>query len=147
MASQKWLRQHPNVLALPWKPNVRRAEKSNAIDVLCSGVLGAEVSLEKWQEYFTEPVNPLTSEDRKEWIAQLNGVVMSSDAFLPFRDNIDCAKQACYVSFYKLHITSSCYFKILSVIRRDIGFEAEGQITSVPIPWLCIIEIYGVTYH
>lgn len=39
----RWLRQHPRVLDLPWKPSVRRAERSNAIDVLCSGVLGDEV--------------------------------------------------------------------------------------------------------
>ncbi|VDP41865.1 unnamed protein product [Heligmosomoides polygyrus] len=89
----RWLRQHPRVLDLPWKPSVRRAERSNAIDVLCSGVLGDEVSMDQWQQYFTEPVNPLTPEDRKEWLAQQTGVVMSSDAFLPFRDNIDCAKQ------------------------------------------------------
>ncbi|XGW29535.1 hypothetical protein V3C99_008957, partial [Haemonchus contortus] len=88
-----WLRQHPVVLALPWKPSVRRAERSNAIDVLCSGVLGDEVSMDQWQQYFTEPVNPLTPEDRTEWMAKQTGVVMSSDAFLPFRDNIDCAKQ------------------------------------------------------
>lgn len=88
-----WLRQHPRVLALPWKATVRRAEKSNAIDVLCSGVLGNEVSLDQWQQCFTEPVSLLTPEERREWIAKLSGVVMSSDAFLPFRDNIDCAKQ------------------------------------------------------
>ncbi|KAJ1372640.1 hypothetical protein KIN20_034842 [Parelaphostrongylus tenuis] len=88
-----WLRQHPRVLALPWKATVRRAEKSNAIDVLCSGVLGREISLDQWQQCFTEPVSPLTPDERREWIEQLNDVVMSSDAFLPFRDNIDCAKQ------------------------------------------------------
>ncbi|VDM62219.1 unnamed protein product [Angiostrongylus costaricensis] len=82
-----WLRQHPRVLALPWKATVRRAEKSNAIDVLCSGVLGNEVSLDQWQQCFTEPVSLLTP------VSKLSGVVMSSDAFLPFRDNIDCAKQ------------------------------------------------------
>uniref|UniRef100_A0A158P774 Bifunctional purine biosynthesis protein ATIC n=1 Tax=Angiostrongylus cantonensis TaxID=6313 RepID=A0A158P774_ANGCA len=82
-----WLRQHPRVLALPWKATVRRAEKSNAIDVLCSGVLGNEVSLDQWQQCFTEPVSLLTP------VPKLSGVVMSSDAFLPFRDNIDCAKQ------------------------------------------------------
>ncbi|RCN24170.1 hypothetical protein ANCCAN_30140, partial [Ancylostoma caninum] len=52
-----------------------------------------QVSLDQWQQCFTEPVNPLTPEDRKSWLAQQTGVVMSSDAFLPFRDNIDCAKQ------------------------------------------------------
>ncbi|VDL82598.1 unnamed protein product [Nippostrongylus brasiliensis] len=87
-----WLRQHPQVLALPWKPSVRRAERSNAVDVLCSGVLGDEVmKLFLWcvNDFFELVV----LEDRKEWLAQQTGVVMSSDAFLPFRDNIDCAKQ------------------------------------------------------
>lgn len=39
----RWLRQHPLVLGLPWKSTIKRSEKSNAIDVLCSGVLGKEV--------------------------------------------------------------------------------------------------------
>ena len=31
--------------------------------------------------------------ERKDWISKLNGVALSSDAFFPFRDNIDRAKQ------------------------------------------------------
>ncbi|PAV62681.1 hypothetical protein WR25_20412 [Diploscapter pachys] len=89
----RWLRQHPTVLSLPWKPCIKRSEKSNAIDVLCSGVVGREIPVEQWQEYFTEPVLPLSQEERKAWLEKQTGVVMSSDAFLPFRDNIDCAKQ------------------------------------------------------
>ncbi|CAB3409824.1 unnamed protein product [Caenorhabditis bovis] len=88
-----WLRQHPTVLALPWRNAIKRSEMSNAIDVMCSGVLGDEIPLEQWQQNFSEPVQPLDEEERKKWLAQQKGVVMSSDAFLPFRDNIDCAKQ------------------------------------------------------
>uniref|UniRef100_A0A7E4V3B9 Phosphoribosylaminoimidazolecarboxamide formyltransferase n=1 Tax=Panagrellus redivivus TaxID=6233 RepID=A0A7E4V3B9_PANRE len=88
-----WLRQHERVLALPWKPNVRRSEKSNTIDVLVSGVLGSEISTEQWSQHFTEPVEPFTPEERKQWLAKLSDVALSSDAFFPFRDNIDCAKQ------------------------------------------------------
>uniref|UniRef100_A0A7E4ZTB4 Phosphoribosylaminoimidazolecarboxamide formyltransferase n=1 Tax=Panagrellus redivivus TaxID=6233 RepID=A0A7E4ZTB4_PANRE len=92
-AANWWLRQHERVLALPWKPNVRRSEKSNTIDVLVSGVLGSEISTEQWSQHFTEPVEPFTPEERKQWLAKLSDVALSSDAFFPFRDNIDCAKQ------------------------------------------------------
>ena len=57
----RWMRQHPHVLCLPWKASVKRAEKSNAVDILCSGVLGHEVSVDQWQQFFTEPVEPLSS--------------------------------------------------------------------------------------
>ncbi|CAI4227785.1 unnamed protein product [Auanema sp. JU1783] len=88
-----WLRQHPVVLSLPWKPCIKRSERSNAIDVLCTGVLEREIPLEQWQQYFSETVEPLNEEERRAWMNKLNGIVMSSDAFLPFRDNVDCAKQ------------------------------------------------------
>ncbi|VDK66859.1 unnamed protein product [Anisakis simplex] len=89
----RWMRQNKRVLNLPWKPSVRRADKSNAIDVMVSGVLGSEISQEHWSNYFTESVNPISTEERKEWLSKLNNVVVSSDAFFPFRDSIDCAKQ------------------------------------------------------
>ncbi|KAK0405653.1 hypothetical protein QR680_018115 [Steinernema hermaphroditum] len=92
-AANWWMRQHPKVLALPWKPSVKRAEKSNAIDVLVSSVLGKEISVQAWNENFTEPVASFTEEERRQWLQQLSDVVVSSDAFFPFRDNIDCAKQ------------------------------------------------------
>ncbi|UMM29949.1 hypothetical protein L5515_012053 [Caenorhabditis briggsae] len=60
---------------------------------MCSGVLGSEIAVDQWQQYFNEPVEPLAEEERKQWLSQQTGVVMSSDAFLPFRDNVDCAKQ------------------------------------------------------
>ncbi|CAD5224285.1 unnamed protein product [Bursaphelenchus xylophilus] len=84
-----WLRQHPKILNLPWKANVKRAEKSNAIDQLVSGISDDEDS---WNTYFSERVEPFSREERQKWLAQLTDVVVSSDAFFPFRDNIDCAK-------------------------------------------------------
>lgn len=55
------MRQHKRVLDLPWKPSVKRAERSNAIDVIASGVLGKEISENSWKQNFLEPVRPLTS--------------------------------------------------------------------------------------
>uniref|UniRef100_A0AC35EW93 Phosphoribosylaminoimidazolecarboxamide formyltransferase n=1 Tax=Panagrolaimus sp. PS1159 TaxID=55785 RepID=A0AC35EW93_9BILA len=88
-----WLRQHQRVLALPWKQNIKRSEKSNTIDVLVSGVLGNEISSEQWSQHFTESVEPFTAEERREWLSTLSDVALSSDAFFPFKDNIDCANQ------------------------------------------------------
>lgn len=39
--------------------------------------------------------------DRKEWIATLKGVSLSSDAFFPFRDNIDRAHLVCINNLLK----------------------------------------------
>lgn len=89
------MRQHERVLNLPWKANIRRSEKSNTIDILVSGVLGDEISTEQWAQNFTELVEPFTSEERHEWLATMADITLSSDAFFPFRDNIDCAKQVC----------------------------------------------------
>jgi len=92
-AANWWLRQHERVLNLPWKPNVRRADKANAIDVFVSGFFGAEIANEHWSDFFNVPVEPFTADERRDWQKQLTGVSVSSDAFFPFRDNIDCAKQ------------------------------------------------------
>ncbi|KHN83578.1 Bifunctional purine biosynthesis protein PURH [Toxocara canis] len=93
-AASWWMRQYERVLGLPWKPTVRRSEKSNAIDAMVSGVLGSEISQEHWtNNYFTESIEPITTDERKKWLSKLHDVVVSSDAFFPFRDSIDCAKQ------------------------------------------------------
>jgi len=90
------------VLALPWKTNIRRADKSNIIDLYVSGLFatppaGNDLQITaggyQWDEYFTERVEPFTSEERRQWLSTLNEVAVSSDAFFPFRDNIDAARQ------------------------------------------------------
>lgn len=82
------LRQHPKVLALPFKEEVRRPDRDNAIDVyisddsedvLCDGV---------WQTLFTEKPEELTKEEKKAYLSSITGVALGSDAFFPFGDNI-----------------------------------------------------------
>jgi phosphoribosylaminoimidazolecarboxamide formyltransferase/IMP cyclohydrolase len=36
----------------------------------------------------------LTLEEREEWLGKFTGVVLSSDAFMPFRDTVDRAAQS-----------------------------------------------------
>ena len=85
------LRQHPKVLSLPFKADIRRPARDNAIDVYisdeCEDVLAEGV----WQETFTTKPEALTPEERKAWIATMTGVSMGSDAFFPFGDNIERA--------------------------------------------------------
>lgn len=90
-ANNWWLRQHPRVLSMVFKKGVKRAEMSNAIDVYVNGTVGQDTDKQSWEELFDNPPDLLTEVDRREWIATLKGVALSSDAFFPFRDNIDRA--------------------------------------------------------
>jgi len=94
LAAQKaalwYLRQHPVTLNLPWKKGVKRQDKVNAIDLyLRDDATPAELAL--WQESFEEVPQKLTQEEKQAWLANLHGVALGSDAYIPFRDTIDCA--------------------------------------------------------
>ena len=84
-----WLRQNPKVLNLPFRDDVRRPNRDNAIDVYISDDYEDVLADGIWQDLFTEKPEPLTREEKKAWIAQLHGVALGSDAFFPFGDNIE----------------------------------------------------------
>jgi phosphoribosylaminoimidazolecarboxamide formyltransferase/IMP cyclohydrolase len=88
-----WLRQHPRILEAQFSEGVSRAEKNNAIDQY---LLERPTPFERrvWKKAFAVPPKPLTSKERREWLKQLDGVSLSSDAFFPFRDSIDRAAQS-----------------------------------------------------
>ncbi|XP_033625232.1 bifunctional purine biosynthesis protein PURH-like isoform X2 [Asterias rubens] len=93
-ANNWWMRQHSKVLGLVFKQGVKRAEMSNVIDVYVNGTVGQDMDKDTW-EGFLETVPPqITQEERQEWMAKFKGVALSSDAFFPFRDNIDRAYQS-----------------------------------------------------
>lgn len=89
------MRQHPHVLSLKFKAGVKRADISNAIDNYVLGTVGKDLPLAQFEALFDEVPAFLTDAQRKEWISQLSGVALGSDAFFPFRDNIDRAKLVC----------------------------------------------------
>ena len=91
-ADNWYLRQHPAVLALPFRSDIRRADRDNTIDVFISDDY-ADV-LDCWENYFTEKPEPLTREEKKKWLATLDGVALGSDAFFPFGDNIERAHRS-----------------------------------------------------
>lgn len=89
-----WLRQHPKVMALPFVKNIRRADRDNTIDVYLSDDSDDVLRDGMWQMFFTKRPEPLSREEKKEWIARLTGVSLGSDAFFPFGDNIERAHKS-----------------------------------------------------
>ena len=88
------LRQHPQVLALPFIEGIRRPDRDNAIDVYLSGEWEDLLADGAWQRVFTERPRPLSPEEKKDWIAGLTGVTCGSDAFFPFGDNVERARKS-----------------------------------------------------
>ena len=86
--------QCPKVLNLPFKADVRRPERDNAIDVYISDEYEDVLADGVWQTLFTEKPDVLTREEKKAWIATQSGVSIGSDAFFPFGDNIERARKS-----------------------------------------------------
>lgn len=83
-----YLRQHPRVLNLRFKDGIKRSERNNAIDqYLNDHVTKKEIA--GWEDIFVEVPKRLTIEEKEAWLSTLKNVSLASDAFFPFRDNID----------------------------------------------------------
>ena len=98
LAGQKadnWLlRQHPKVLALPFRPDIARPNRDNAIDVYISEEWDDVLRDGAWQEIFSVRPEPLTMEEKREWLSRAHDVALGSDAFFPFGDNIERARKS-----------------------------------------------------
>lgn len=88
------LRQAPQVLNLPFKPDVRRPDRDNAIDVYISDEYMDLLGGDDWKRVFTEKPPVFTKEEKTAWLAQVKGVALGSDAFFPFGDNIERAHKS-----------------------------------------------------
>lgn len=91
LAGQKadlwWLRQHPAVLSLPFRSEIKRPERDNAIDqFLRDDITPREKAA--WSEIFTESPRQLTPHEKQAWLASLTDVALGSDGFFPFSDSI-----------------------------------------------------------
>ena len=89
-----WLRQCPKVLSLPFKNDIRRADRDNTIDVYIGDEYEDVLREGTWQNFFTEKPEPLTAEEKKAWLSQNTNVCLGSDAFFPFGDNIERAHKS-----------------------------------------------------
>jgi phosphoribosylaminoimidazolecarboxamide formyltransferase / IMP cyclohydrolase len=88
-----YMRQHPAVLNLKFKPGVKRPDRDNAIDNFLRDDLsdGEKTAL---QEQLDEPLRQLTPAEKREWLTTLSGVALGSDGFIPFRDTVDRGAQS-----------------------------------------------------
>jgi phosphoribosylaminoimidazolecarboxamide formyltransferase/IMP cyclohydrolase len=92
--ADKWfLRQHPGIVALEFKEGIGRPERDNAIDNFLEDVLTPAETF-TWQDNFKVAPDRLSQDQKHEWINLFYGVSFGSDAFFPFRDNIDRAQQS-----------------------------------------------------
>ncbi len=89
-----YLRQCPKVIALPFREDIRRPDRDNTIDVYISDDYEDVLADGIWEQFFTVKPEPLTKEEKKEWLATFSGVSLGSDAFFPFGDNIERAKRS-----------------------------------------------------
>lgn len=89
-----FLRQHPRVLALPFRKDIRRPDRDNTIDVYISDDYMDVLADGVWENFFAEKPEPLTREEKRAWLDQLSGVSLGSDAFFPFGDNIERAHKS-----------------------------------------------------
>ncbi len=98
LAGQKadiwWLRQHPQVMALPFADGIRRADRDNTIDIYISDDADDVLRDGEWQRFFTTRPEPLSREQKQQWLQQLTDVSLASDAFFPFGDNIERAHRS-----------------------------------------------------
>ena len=88
------LRHHPKVLGLKFAENIGRADRDNAIDVYLSQDYEDVIGKDVWQSLFTERPEPLTVEEKKDWLKKVTGVSLASDGFFPFDDNIRRASRS-----------------------------------------------------
>ncbi|MBN1131055.1 MAG: phosphoribosylaminoimidazolecarboxamide formyltransferase, partial [Chitinispirillaceae bacterium] len=92
--ADKWfLRQHPLIVSLEFKEGISRPERDNAIDKFLEESLTPAETF-TWQDSFKAAPDRLSPEQKREWISLFYGVSLGSDAFFPFRDNIDRAQQS-----------------------------------------------------
>jgi len=88
------LRQHAKVLNLPFKDEIKRPDRDNAIDVYISEDYEDVLADGIWETLFTEKPEPFTRKEQREYLATLKGVALDSDAFFPFGDNIERAARS-----------------------------------------------------
>lgn len=89
-----YLRQHPQVLSLPFKADIRRPDRDNTIDVYISDDDMDVLADGVWEQFFTEKPARLTREEKRAWLDTLTDVSLGSDAFFPFGDNIERAQRS-----------------------------------------------------
>lgn len=98
LAGQKadnwYLRQAPKVMGLQFVDGIRRADRDNAIDLYIGDDYMDVLADGEWENIFKVKPEVFTREEKRDWLSQLTGVALGSDAFFPFGDNIERAHKS-----------------------------------------------------
>ena len=98
LAGQKadnwYLRQSPQVMGLQFKDEIGRAERDNAIDVYIGDEYMDVLAEGEWQKTFKVKPEVFTREAKRAWLDKMTDVILGSDAFFPFPDNIERAHKS-----------------------------------------------------
>lgn len=89
-----FLRMHEKVLELPFVDGIKRPDRDNVIDGYINNNEEDVCKDGVWQKYFKYRPNPLTEEEKREYLGKISGVSLGSDAFFPFYDNIERAHRS-----------------------------------------------------
>ena len=88
------MRQSPQVLNLPFRDDIKRPDRDNAIDLYMGEDYMDVLADGKWEALFTEKPKVFSAEEKRAWLDKQTGVSLGSDAFFPFGDNIDRAARS-----------------------------------------------------
>ena len=93
--ADKWMLQfHPKVQALVFQKGLSKPEKANVVDQY---LLWDELSCQEQKDVISKLKIVPESLSRKEkvaWVREFDKLCLSSDAYIPFRDNIDRAARS-----------------------------------------------------
>ncbi len=93
--ADKWfLQQHSKALSLKFKNGPKRQEKANTVDQYLLWEQLSEPERNIMAGFLEKMSDPILKVERADWIQRFAGVCLSSDAYLPFRDNIDRANRS-----------------------------------------------------
>lgn len=93
-ADNWFLRQSPKVLGLQFVDGIGRADRDNSIDLYIGDDYMDVLAEGAWQKIFKVKPEVFTREEKREWLDQMSGVALGSDAFFPFGDNIERAHKS-----------------------------------------------------
>ncbi len=86
-----FLRQSDKVLNLPFKSDLGRPDRDNAVDGYINQNEEDVTADGVWQRFFTRKPEPFTKEEQRAYLDTVRDVALGSDAFFPFSDNIERA--------------------------------------------------------
>lgn len=114
---------------MKFKKGVKRAEISNAIDNYVNGSIGKDMDEAQWAAFYEVVPEKLTEQDRLDWIKKLDGVALSSDAFFPFRDNVDRARLVSRSN------GATSFKKLYTLRERELSQHFFSRKKQVPTGW------------